>query len=184
MFSREYHFHTRWRVQSTPEEIYRIMEDTPGLARWWPAVWLQVEILEAGDANGLGSRIRLFTKGWLPYTLTWIARATEKEFPRRIAFEASGDFEGRGAWTFQADSADVVMDYHWNVRADKPPLRYLSFLLRPAFAANHDWSMARGLESLRLELQRRHATTAEERAAVPLPPGPSFWKAPVKTVNP
>ena len=100
MSRHEYSFETRWRVQSTPEEIYRIMEDTPGLSRWWPAVWLEVEILEPGDANGVGSEIRLFTKGWLPYTLIWVARATEKYFPHRIAFEATGDFDGFGAWTF------------------------------------------------------------------------------------
>src|SRR5262249_44534728 len=47
----DYRFTTRWRVTSTPEEVYRILEDTPGLARWWPAVWLRVEALEPGDAR-------------------------------------------------------------------------------------------------------------------------------------
>jgi hypothetical protein len=176
MFSHAYRFETRWRVESTPEEIYRIMEDTPGLPRWWPAVWLAVEILDPGDSDGVGSHIRLHTKGWLPYTLTWVARATEKKFPHRIGFEATGDFEGYGAWTFKADGSIVVMDYHWNVRADKPLLRYLSFIFRPLFAANHNWSMARGLESLELELKRRHAPTVEEQAAIPAPPRPTFWK--------
>ena len=78
---------------------------------------------------------------------------------------------------FYGEGSDVIMDYHWNVRADKPLLRYLSFLFRPVFAANHNWSMARGLESLKLELMRRHARSEEERAAVPPPPGPTFWKS-------
>jgi hypothetical protein len=43
----------------------------------------------------------------------------------------------------------------WDIRADKPLLRYLSFLFKPIFSANHRWAMARGEESLRLELGRR-----------------------------
>jgi len=34
--------------------------------------------------------------------------------------------------------------------------------------------MARGEESLKLELLRRHARTAAEREAVPAPPRPTF----------
>ena len=41
------------------------------------------------------------------------------------------------------------------IRAEKPLLRYLSFLLKPVFSANHRWAMARGEESLRAELGRR-----------------------------
>jgi hypothetical protein len=68
-------------------------------------------------------------------------------------------------------------EYHfvtnWRVRAAKPLLRYLSFLLRPVFAANHHWAMARGEESLKLELLRRRAASDEERARIPAPPGPT-----------
>jgi hypothetical protein len=55
----------------------------------------------------------------------------------------------------------------------QPLLRRFSFLARPVFGANHRWAMARGLESLRLELTRRHAADEDERAAIPPPPGPT-----------
>ncbi len=64
--------------------------------------------------------------------------------------------------------------YDWKVRGDKPLLRYLSFLLRGVFAANHHWAMAKGEESLRLEIARRHAPTPEARALIPPPPAPRF----------
>src|SRR5262249_41373402 len=112
--------------------------------------------------------------GWLPYILHWTSRTLEKEFPRRIVLQATGDFEGHGCWTFTADGPAVDVHYRWEVRADKPLLRYLSFALRPIFAANHHWAMARGEESLRLELARRHARSDEERARVPAPPHPVF----------
>lgn len=72
------------------------------------------------------------------------------------------------------DGAFVDISYDWRISAEKPLLRRLSFLLKPIFAANHRWAMARGEESLVLELRRRHAQTEAERAAVPPPPGPTF----------
>jgi hypothetical protein len=59
-----------------------------------------------------------------------------------------------------------VITYNWRVSAIKPLLRWLSWLLRPVFAANHRWAMARGEESLRLELRRRRATSETERRRV------------------
>jgi hypothetical protein len=80
---------------------------------------------------------------------------------------------GRGVWTISpaAEGAEVV--YDWRIRAEKPLLRSLSFLLKPLFSANHEWAMARGEESLRLELARRRAASEEERARIPAPPGPT-----------
>lgn len=72
------------------------------------------------------------------------------------------------------DGAFVDISYDWRISAEKPLLRRLSFLLKPIFAANHRWAMARGEESLRLELRRRRARTAADRAGVPPPPGPTF----------
>ena len=71
----------------------------------------------------------------------------------------------------------MVITYDWRVSAGKPLLRRLGWLLRPAFAANHRWAMARGEESLKLELRRNRATTAAQRAAGPAPPGPTFRPA-------
>ena len=90
------------------------------------------------------------------------------------ALTATGDLVGAGRWTFRQDGAQVVITYDWRVSASKPLLRRLTWLLRPVFAANHRWAMARGEESLRLELRRRRALTEAERAAVPPPPGPTF----------
>ena len=173
MSSSSYHFVTSWRVRGTAEEVFDILDDAPDLPRWWPSVYLDVRELEPGDARGIGKVVSLHTKGWLPYTLRWQFRATEKVYPKRLALEAWGDFVGRGDWTLESDGEWVNVTYEWDVRATTPLLRKFSFLLRPVFAANHRWAMARGEESLKLELARRHARTPEERERVPLPPGPT-----------
>jgi hypothetical protein len=174
MQSNAYRFLTRWRVESTVGEISEILSNAPDLSRWWPSVYLDVQELESGDARGVGKVVSLYTKGWLPYTLRWQFRVTGSNFPHGFALKASGDFIGPGVWTFRQDGEHVDISYLWEVTADKPLLRRLSWLFKPIFAANHHWAMQRGYESLVLELARRRATSAEERAQVPPPPRPTF----------
>jgi len=173
MPSNEYHFITRWRVRGSSDEVYDLISHPLEYPRWWPSVYLQTEEVAAGDERGVGRRIRLHTKGWLPYTLRWESCSTESERPQRLAIRATGDFDGRGIWTLEQEGQFVNITFDWKLTADKPLLRYLSFLLKPVFSANHRWAMAHGLESLQLELARRHAQTDDERKRIPMPPGPN-----------
>ena len=176
MKNNEYAFTTTWRVQSTCQEISSILSDAPDLVRWWPSVYLAVQEVKSGNAEGIGKVISLHTKGWLPYTLRWQFRVTENRSPHGFSLEAWGDFVGHGVWTFVQNDDWVDITYDWRIAAEKPLLRYLSFLMKPIFAANHRWAMQKGEESLKLELQRRQAQTAAERAEVPPPPPASrFW---------
>lgn len=168
----KYTFVTHWRFEASAEEVYNIIDNGPDFVRWWPAVWLRIETVEPGDENGIGKLTDVLSKGWLPYLLRWQARADEKVPHSRIALSATGDFEGNGLWTFREEGSHCEVQYDWEIIANKAVLRYLSFLLKPLFAANHNWAMARGEESLRLELARRRATTEEERAQIPPPPPP------------
>jgi hypothetical protein len=154
------------------KEVSEILEDAADLARWWPSVYLGVDVLKRGDERGVGKEVALYTKGWLPYTLRWQFRVTEVR-PDGFTLVAWGDFDGRGIWTFEQDGPWVNVTYDWKISAEKPLLRYFSFIMKPIFSANHRWAMARGEESLKLELDRRHATTAEERALIPSPPPPT-----------
>src|SRR5205085_9546323 len=169
MASNEYHFITHWRVKSTIEEVSNIIGDARDLVRWWPSVYLDVKVLEPGDEHGLGKVVSLYTKGWLPYTLRWDFRVTEVH-EDGFTLVAWGDFDGRGIWTFEQDGPWVNIIYDWKILAEKPLLRNFSFIIKPIFSANHRWAMARGEESLHLELARRHAATGEERAGIPAPP--------------
>jgi hypothetical protein len=152
-----YHFVSRWRVRGTLEEVWAILQDLPALPRWWPSVYLEVEETAPGDAAGVGRSARLRTRGRLPYTLSWGLTITEARRPHGFSLTATGDFEGTGVWRFNQQGDWVDITYDWNIRADKPLIRRLSFLLKPLFAANHRWAMARGEESLAAELRRRRA---------------------------
>lgn len=169
----DYRLVTHWRVRATPEEVVDIIADASDLPRWWPAVYLAAREIAPGDERGIGQVVELHAKGWLPYTIRWQSRVVASDFPRRITIAAEGDLTGSGVWTLTPDGEWTDVRYDWQVRGDKPLFRALSFLLKPAFAANHRWAMARGATSLALELRHRRATTADERAALPAPPGPT-----------
>jgi len=173
MPANEYHFITHWEVEATREQVVSILDDALDLPRWWPSVYLEVRLVQPAKADGTGATYDLFTKGWLPYTLRWQMTITEYDPPRGFSLTASGDFEGRGIWTFEQGGPLVDITYDWKIAAEKPLLRRLSFLMKPFFAANHRWAMRMGEESLKLELLRRYATTDAERAAVPPPPQPT-----------
>ena len=163
----EYHFVTHWRVRGTVAEILKVLADAEDLPRWWPSVYLDVRELAPGDARGLGKVLDLYTKGWLPYTLRWSFRVTEQR-PDGFALDAFGDFAGHGDWHLEQAGDYTNIIYDWRIKAEKPLLRILSPILKPILAANHRWAMARGEESLQIELDRLHGL-GERR-----PPQPTF----------
>jgi hypothetical protein len=168
----EYHLTTDWRLEGSVQEVSDLLGDTAAMARWWRAFVIDLEERDPGDARGVGKIVALHVKGWLPYELRWSFRVTESHAPHGFSIEAWGDLNGRGRWTLEEDGRFVKVHYDWRISADRPLLRYCSFALKPLFASNHRWAMARGAEGIALELQRLHAATEAERAAVPLPPTP------------
>ena len=182
MASNAYHFITTWHVPATPEEISEVLADAEGLARWWPSVYLDVQVVEPGAPDGVGRLVSLYTKGWLPYSLRWQFRVTASDAPHGFSLEAIGDFVGRGIWTLTperpTDSPEGPLTsvvYDWKITAEKGVLKTFSAVMRPIFSANHHWAMAQGEKSLRLELARRQAADDPLLlAAIPAPPGPTF----------
>jgi hypothetical protein len=178
----DYHFITTWRIAATPAEISSVLGDAARLASWWPSVYLQVSVVEDGDDRGVGKIVDLWTKGFLPYTLRWRFRVTESDPPNGFRLEAAGDFVGRGIWTLTPEvgsgasgGPSTLVTYDWLVIAEKGILKNLSTVMKPIFAANHRWAMARGEESLRLELARRRAAgDPTVLAAIRRAPGPTF----------
>ena len=168
--SNSYHFITHWHLRAGIQEVADILSDAPALVRWWPSVYLDVQELEHGDERRVGTLISLYTKGWLPYTLRWHGRVTAANYPYGFTIDVWGDFSGRGVWKLRQVGDFVHVIYDWRIKANKPLLRLLSPVLRPVFAANHRWAMDKGEESIKLELARRRARTAQELAIVPAPP--------------
>ncbi len=157
-------------MAGTLDEVKAVLGDGPALTHWWPSVYLEVVVVDEGGDGGMGAVLDLYTKGWAPYTLRWKLHITEPISDAGYALEATGDLAGTGRWTFDQDGPEVAITYDWRIHATKPLLRRLSWLLKPAFSANHHWAMRKGEESLRLELRRRRPGSGP----VPAPPPATF----------
>jgi hypothetical protein len=152
--SNDYAFLTHWRVPGTLEQAYDILIDVRGYLRWWPDVYLEVGPIGSISA-GVGAKTRLLTRGKLPYKLHWQAEIIEADRPISFVIRATGDFDGHDVWSLQPQDNDVAIAFDWRLRAEKPLLRYLSFLFKPLFKWNHRWAMVCGEEGLRAEIARR-----------------------------
>ena len=162
MASNDYVFLTEWLIDGPRELVYDILFDGGDLPRWWPDVYLSAESDPHNATPGVGVKLKLHTRGWLPYTLRWTAETVSADRPDGFAIAATGDFEGRGEWTFEPRGSQTRVLFDWRLRAEKPILRTFSFALKPVFTWNHRWAMACGYESLQREVSRRLATTPAE----------------------
>ena len=169
-----YHFVDCWRVEGHLEEVADILEDALSLPQWWGSVYFEVKEIEPGAEHGVGKLISLRAGGWLPYTLRIDFRTVVSNYPHGFTMDATGDLEGQGIWTFAQDGNFVNVTYDWTIKANKPIIEKLSFLLKPIFRSNHNWTMKRGEESLKLELLRRRAQSEGGLAKIPPPPAPSL----------
>ena len=171
----EYHFVTRWRVVGTVDEVSDVLSRPEDLARWWPSVYLEVETLEPGDEAGLGRTVRVRTRGFLPYTLSWQFRVVESRKPQGFTIDAVGDFVGQGVWTFEQSGAWVDITYDWRIRVEKAGIKQLSPVLKPIFSANHRWAMRQGEICLQAELARRRGSSPSKPLGAPDRTGARPW---------
>jgi hypothetical protein len=154
-----YRFVTQWQLQRARcEDVSDVLEDTDRIARWWPSVYRECTILERGGEHGIGRRVAVTTKGFLPYLIRWEFTVVEQHYPHGSRIVATGDLEGEGRWTLRQDGADTTVTYEWTINANHDFIRRFSWLLRPLFAANHNWTMSQGLRGLRSELAARATT--------------------------
>ena len=167
---------TRWRVRASLAEVMEIFRDSESLVNWWPAAFLQVRTVRPGREHEIGKRVWLQTKGWLPYTLRLTFEVVGCEYPESFTLAVDGDFDGGCVCWARPIRGGLELEFDWQVRVRKPVVRYLSWLLKPLFAANHRWVMRRGEESLALEVERRRGGSV---VTAPAPPGPTFPFDPV-----
>ena len=77
-----YSFLTTWALDAPIEQVFDALHDPPAYPSWWKGVE-EVERLEQGDADGVGSLDRYVWKSKLPYRLEFRSRTTRVERHRR-----------------------------------------------------------------------------------------------------
>jgi uncharacterized protein YndB with AHSA1/START domain len=174
MAGSDYHLRTRWELEASPQEVFDLIADASSYPRWWPSVFLQARVLEAGDESGAGRLVEVRTATFLLFSLRWRYRVTTAHPPERLGVETEGDLDGLGLWTFDDREGKTVVRFNWRGRLMRAPFRQLPTLLAPLARACDRWAMERGFTSLLLEIWRRRTDDPKARAWLPPPPGPAF----------
>ena len=143
----DYHFVTHWRVQAPIQKVYDLLKDGERYQDWWRPAYRQT--IKVGE-----KKIRALVRALLPYTLEFTTELLREDPPRELELKSTGELEGTGIWKLRQDGDFTEVDFFWDVRANKPLVRWLSFLLKPLFRWNHDWVMNTGEDCLKAELSR------------------------------
>jgi mannose-6-phosphate isomerase-like protein (cupin superfamily)/uncharacterized protein YndB with AHSA1/START domain len=153
---REYVFVDEWDVAAPREDVFDTLADARTYPRWWRPVYIGVET--DGGPPAVGKRTRQHFKGRLPYHLHTETETVRLERPHLIEGDTTGDLAGHGIWTLtERPGGGTRVRFDWRVVADRPLLKALTPVLRPALRWNHSWAIARAVEGLEPFVRARSA---------------------------
>ena len=144
--------------------MFAALADARTYPSWWTPVYIDVEA-EGPPAPGKESRQHF--KGRLPYHLHTRSRITRLEPPHVVEGDVDGDLRGRGTWTLTPTETGTHVRFDWRVYADRPLLRALTPVLRPAFRWNHAWAIARAKDGLEPFARRTAESAGAPTVALP-----------------
>ena len=148
----EYAFVDEWDVAAPQQAVFDALADAPSYPQWWRPVYLEAH---ADGPARVGHVSRQRFKGRLPYHLRTTTTTIRHEPPELLEGDVEGDLRGRGTWTLTPlPAGGTHVRFDWRVFADRPLLRVLTPLLRPAFRWNHRWAIARAQAGLEPYAQR------------------------------
>ena len=149
-----YHFVTDWILAAPIDAVWDVLNTPEEWPTWWKGV-VDVELVEPGYRDGVGSLRRMTWKSRLPYRLVFTMRTTVVVRPSTIAGRADGELQGTGVWSLTPADAGTAVRYDWRVEATTRWMRVLAPIARPIFAWNHDVIMQWGYEGLQRRLKIR-----------------------------
>ena len=143
----DFHLITDWTLAAPRDAVWAELTKPEDWPDWWRAVE-RVELLEAGDEDGVGALRRMTWRTALPYSLSFDMRTVRVEPKSLIEGHAQGELTGVGRWTIAPDGAQTRVRYDWRVEVTQPWMRFVAPIARPVFAWNHGVVMGWGREGL------------------------------------
>ena len=157
-----FEFNEHWDLPGERvEDVYAVLADGRLLPDWWKGVYLEAVPLSEEKEPRVGAQLMARARGALPYHLRFKLEAVELVPNRKIVVRTEGDFIGLWTAVLRQETGGVHVDLNWKVIVERPILKLLSPLLRPAFAWNHRWTTPRGEQGLKAYLsEKRKLSTA------------------------
>jgi hypothetical protein len=140
-----YSFRSVWPADATADVAYQALREIEDYPAWWPEVRRAQRIDDATHD--------MVVRSLLPYDLvfrTTQSRADEND--RILEAHMEGDLAGFSRWTISPSGSGAMLVFEEQVVAQKPLLRRLGAVARPAFVANHSLMMRHGRRGLRAYL--------------------------------
>jgi hypothetical protein len=149
----DYRFVTAWCLDAPIERVFEAIDDA---ARWptWGKGVTRADLVEEGDADGVGRLWRFTWRSRLPYDLSFDSRVVRREPPYLLEGRADGELVGVGRWRLYEGRGTAVV-YEWDVRTSRAWMNRAAPVARPLFAWNHDVVMRHGAEGLARLLDAR-----------------------------
>ena len=142
----DYRFLTTWCIDAPIDRVWAAIDDAARWPSWWRGV-RRAELLEEGDANGIGRLWGFTWRSRLPYDLSFESRTTRSERPYLLEADAVGELSGVGRWRLYEGRGTAVV-YEWDVATSRAWMNRMAPLARPLFEWNHDVVMRQGAEGL------------------------------------
>lgn len=139
----QYALTTRWLLDAPVERVWPVLTSPETWPAWWKYA-VSVDLMEPGDADGIGALRRYTWSSRLPYRLTFDMRTTALVRPVYLEGIAQGELTGTGRWDLAEETGGTRVQYTWRVSTGKRWMNALAPLLAPVFAWNHDQVMAEG----------------------------------------
>ncbi len=160
---------SEWEVEAPVSEVRAIVEEPLLIKDWWPAVFMDVQEINAGLESGDGYTVKCFTKGFLPHSFQFVATIKSLTSDKLIIV-TQGDFEGKGTIEIAEKSNVTSVNVEWQVSVHQPYIKSLLRILKPIFVWNHLWAMRQGrigLEKFLRQRQQAHHVKAIRRPTFP-----------------
>jgi uncharacterized protein YndB with AHSA1/START domain len=146
-----------WDIATPLPAVWEAISQPEDWPRWWPYV-AAVELLRAGDADGLGAVRRFEWHTRLPYRIRLEVETVTVERQRLLVARATGDAKGVGTWRLASDGAGTRLQYEWRIRLDRRWMRWLAPLAAPLYKWNHNGVMRAGAAGLARYLREAAGT--------------------------
>lgn len=147
-----YQLVTHWRFPVPLGLVWEQLQHPEEWPQWWKGV-RAVQLLESGDAAGIGAYRRMTWRSALPYELSFNMRTVRIEPQHQIEGLADGELSGRGLWTLRSEGTGTAVRYDWTVEATRRWMQVLAPLAKPLFAWNHGVVMGWGHTGLSQRLK-------------------------------
>lgn len=147
-------FVTRWQFTVPQQRVWALLSQPENFLKWWPG-FEHVKILIGEGEKGTVMFCRVRGSGGLRFD--FMLKVKQRQAPKRLLLQASGDFVGQGEWLLQPHEAGTEVIYDWKVSVRPLWARALASLpgMRRYLTKSHDRVMERGRQRLEELLRNR-----------------------------